>query len=145
MSYTTTQLDTEQRTSIRAHYVTGHFDREEALTRIQNGGFSQLSREQACEVLALPITPHDVAAWTGRQVTEEQIAARLAEVSEPTCCDEPMVHNAFTDQYECMVAFTVLNDEGIDPYLVHPGDLEPEQRAQHAHWKASRRAAGGTA
>lgn len=72
-------LDTEQRTSIRAHYVTGNFDREEAHVRIENGGFSQLTREQAVAVLSLPTSPHDVEEWTGRRITEEQIAAWLAK------------------------------------------------------------------
>lgn len=82
MPYTTESLDTEQRASIRAHYITGHFDHEEALIRIENGGFSPLTREQAIAVLTLPITPNLVWDWTGRHVTEEQIAARLAEVDD---------------------------------------------------------------
>ena len=81
MPHTTTDLDTEQRLSIRAHYITGHFDREEALIRIENGGFSQLTREQAIAVLTLPTSAHDVEAWTGRVFPEDQIAARLAKVN----------------------------------------------------------------
>lgn len=81
MSYTTTNLDTEQRLSTRAHYATGHFDLEEALIRIQNGGFTQLTREQAAEILTAPITSKAVKTYTGRDVTAEQIATRLAEVT----------------------------------------------------------------
>lgn len=81
MPHTTESLDTEQRQGIRAHYITGHLNREQALVRIENGGFSQLTREQATAVLSSPITPDLVWDWTGRHVTEEQIADRLAEVN----------------------------------------------------------------
>jgi hypothetical protein len=81
MNYTTGQLDTEQREGIRASYITGRHDLETALLRIQNGGFSQLTREQAIAVLTQPITPAQVKQWAGKDVTEEQIAARLAEVT----------------------------------------------------------------
>lgn len=81
MSYTASQLETEQREGIRASFITGRFTVEDALIRIQNGGFSQLTREQAIAVLAHPITPAQVKQWSGKDVTEEQIAARLAEVA----------------------------------------------------------------
>jgi hypothetical protein len=81
MGYTTTQLDTEQREGIRASYITGRFTAEDALVRIQNGGFSQLTREQAVAVLTQPITQEQVKEWAGKDVTEEQITARLAEVT----------------------------------------------------------------
>lgn len=81
MPDTMDRLDTEQQTSIRAHYVTGHFAEEEALARIRFGGFFTLDEDRAAEVLAAPITPAVVKEWTGKDVTEEQIAARLAEVS----------------------------------------------------------------
>jgi hypothetical protein len=80
-------------------------------------------------------------SWCGKQRT---VASR-PKASEPICCGDPMIHNSFTGQYECSVAYLVLHDEGIDPYLVDPADLEPAQRAQHAHWMASRRPDGVTA
>lgn len=105
-----------------------------------------------------PVTPHILSNFIYRAAGQSTVAhtrhyaaqllaaadeleRRQAESrrDEPTCCGEPMVHNSFTGQNECMVAFTVLHDEGIDPYLVEPAELEPEQRAQHAHWMASRR------
>lgn len=78
---TANDFDTEQRLGIRAHYITGRHDLETALTRIQNGGFTQLTREQAAEILRQPITAETVKTFTGRDVTDEQIAARLAEVT----------------------------------------------------------------
>lgn len=66
---------------IRAQYVSGNFDRRDALTRIRMGGFTELASSRAEEILAAPITPAVVLAWTAREVTEEQIAARLAEVT----------------------------------------------------------------
>ena len=81
MGYTTTQLDKEQREGIRASFITGRFSADDALLRIQNGGFCQLTHEQAIEILAQPITPQQVKEWSGKDVTEEQITARLAEVS----------------------------------------------------------------
>lgn len=79
MPHTMDSLDTEQRIGIRAAYITGHFNREEALIRIQNGGFSQLTRDEAIYVLSQPITPALVRELTGREITAEQIAARLVE------------------------------------------------------------------
>lgn len=61
---------------------------------------------------------------------------------EPVCCGDPMIHNSFTSQYECSVAYLVLHDEGIDPYGCAVEDLEPEQQAQHMHWMESRRPDG---
>lgn len=81
MSYTASELDTDQRLSIRAHYITGRHGLETALLRIQNGGFTQLTREQAAEILTAPITSKAVKTFTGRAVTDEQVAARLAEVT----------------------------------------------------------------
>lgn len=81
LSMTTTEFESEQRMGIRAHYASGHFNLEEALIRIQNGGFTQLTREQAAEILATPIRVETVKAFTGRDVTDGQIAARLAEVA----------------------------------------------------------------
>lgn len=81
MRMTASELDTEQRPGIRAHYITGRHDLETSLLRIQNGGFSQLTRDQAVEVLSAPITVATVKTLTGRDVTDEHIAARLAEVT----------------------------------------------------------------
>jgi predicted glycosyl hydrolase (DUF1957 family) len=81
MKMTAAGLDTEQRLGIRAHYITGRHDLETALLRIQNGGFTQLTREQAVEILTAPITAATVKTFTGRDVIDGQIAARLAEVT----------------------------------------------------------------
>lgn len=71
----------EMNEGVRAHYASGHFDLETALTRIQNGGFVPVSRARAAEILAEPIDARVVMDCTGRDVTDEQIAARMAEVS----------------------------------------------------------------
>lgn len=52
-----------------------------AMKRCRRCRNSQLTREQAIAVLAHPITPAQVKQWSGKDVTEEQIAARLAEVA----------------------------------------------------------------
>ncbi len=71
----------EMNDSIRSHYITGHFDLETALARTENAGLVTLPRERAVDLLRQPITPYRVKVLTGKDVTEEQIAARLAEVS----------------------------------------------------------------
>jgi hypothetical protein len=68
------------RLGIRAAYITGRYTREDALTRIENNAPVSLSHEEALAILAAPITPELVRGSTGQDVTEEQIAARLAEV-----------------------------------------------------------------
>ncbi len=68
---------------IRAHYASGHFDLDTALDRIQFGGMHSMPRTRAAEILRQPISVNDVrrvAGKSGRQATEESIAARLAEV-----------------------------------------------------------------
>lgn len=54
------------------------------------------------------------------------------------CCGEPMVHNSFSNQYECYDTFAALHEQGIDPYLVEPADLNTSDRAAWEHWAASR-------
>lgn len=71
----------ELRVSIRAHYCSGWLDLETALSRTQAGGFVTLSREEAAGVLRQPISVEVVKELTGKDITEEQIAARLAEVT----------------------------------------------------------------
>lgn len=66
--------------SIRAYYYVGHFGLEEALSRIQNSGTVTLPREQAMEILRESISVDRAQQFTRRDVTEELIAARLAEV-----------------------------------------------------------------
>jgi hypothetical protein len=81
---TATELTAEQQLGIRAHYITGHHGLETALLRIQNGGFVSVSRDRAAEILRQPISVETVKALTGRSgqdITEEQIAARLAKVT----------------------------------------------------------------
>lgn len=67
--------------SLRAHYVTGHFDLETTITRTQHGGLVDLTREQAVKLLQQPITPYRVKVLTGKDVTEGLITAKLAEVN----------------------------------------------------------------
>jgi hypothetical protein len=74
-------LASERELSIRAHYVSGHFNLQEALDRIRMGGFTELATSLAEDILRKPISPTAVRSCTGRNVTEEQIADRLAEVT----------------------------------------------------------------
>ncbi len=67
--------------SIRAHYVTGQVDLDTALDRIQFGGTTVLNRDVAAEILRQPISAEQVKASAGRDVTAEQIAGRLGEVT----------------------------------------------------------------
>lgn len=81
MAMTLAALTAETQRSIQAHFITGHFTLDEALTRIQHGGMTTLTREQAVEVLRSRIMEETVKAYTGRDVTAEEITARLAEVT----------------------------------------------------------------
>jgi hypothetical protein len=73
-------LASEQQLGLRAHYLSGWLDLDTALARIQVGGFETLTRERAAEILSVPLTVEQVKAHTRRDVSEEQITARLAEV-----------------------------------------------------------------
>lgn len=77
----TSELTDDINLGIRAHYVTGWFDLDTALDRIQFGGLTVLNRRVAAQILRQPITTEQVKARTGRDVTDEQIAGRLAEVT----------------------------------------------------------------
>lgn len=74
-------LMSEIHDNIQSHYITGYYDLDTALARIQNGGMVELPRDRAITILTRPITPYRVKRLAGRDVTEEQIAARLAEVT----------------------------------------------------------------
>lgn len=45
MSHSVADLTNERNLGIRASYITGHFDRDTALARIQFGGFATLTEE----------------------------------------------------------------------------------------------------
>lgn len=62
---------------------------------------------------------------------------------DPECCVEPMVHNTFTGEFECLQAYTVLHDHGVDPYLVDPRDLPLRLQGEWEHWNGSRQSDGG--
>lgn len=74
-------LMSEIHDNIQSHYITGYYDLDTALARLQNGGMVELPRERAVAILAKPITPYRVKVLAGRDVTAEQITARLAEVT----------------------------------------------------------------
>ena len=59
-------------------------------------------------------------------------------MAEPICCQTPMVHNSFTEQYECADAYFALHDDDIDPYFADPNDLTEAQRSYLDHWLTSR-------
>lgn len=66
---------------------------------------------------------------------------------EPTCCDEPMVHNSGTGQYECADAYFALLDDNVirdydPPTLIDPETVSGEHRAMFDHWIESMRPDG---
>ena len=69
----------------------------------------------------------------------------MVVVAEPLCCGEPMVHNSFTGQYECAVAYFTLVDEGWGEGALARA-TEDEVGADLApvllHWRASCRPDG---
>lgn len=81
MAMTYSDLMSETNDSIRAHYITGHFDLETAIARIQHGGLVDLPRERAVEILGTPMTVCRAQQFVSREITEELIAARMAEVT----------------------------------------------------------------
>jgi hypothetical protein len=77
-------------------------------------------------------------------------ATRL--ITEPECCNTPMVHNSYTGEWECADAYLALVDEGV---IGDYGDLRSEAvengcacsncrawRALYVHWQESRRPDG---
>lgn len=66
---------------------------------------------------------------------------------EPECCGVPMVHNSYTEEYECADAYFFLVDEGAlgDPEAPHLSPdqirwaLPTEQIDALRHWRQSRR------
>lgn len=80
MPYSIEDLTYQHGLSIRAHYASSHFSLDEALIRLRFGGLYTLTEEQAAAVLRQPISVEQVKDWTGKEITEGQIAARLAEM-----------------------------------------------------------------
>lgn len=74
-------LTSRQQLTIRAHYACGLYSLDEALHRLRFDGVYTLTEQQASKVLSRPIPAVTVRELTGRDVTEEQIAARLTEVN----------------------------------------------------------------
>lgn len=61
-------------------------------------------------------------------------------MSEPRCCGEPMVHNSFTNMYECASAYFALADEGFDEGVLTrttAEDVGGVLAPTLAHWRAS--------
>lgn len=63
--------------------------------------------------------------------------------TEPLCCGEPMVHNSFTEEYECSAAYFMLVDEGFDDGwtpldALTAGDVGPDMAEFLEHWRKSR-------
>jgi len=60
---------------------------------------------------------------------------------EPMCCGEPMVHNSWTSEHECAVAYFALVDEGIGEGALERAtaeDVGPALVEALEHWRASR-------
>ncbi|MCW6003938.1 hypothetical protein K1W54_04980 [Micromonospora sp. CPCC 205371] len=63
--------------------------------------------------------------------------------AEPMCCGTPMVHNSWTEEYECADAYFRLLDDGVlDGTLallaVDDEHLTPYQRERYEHWRTVR-------
>lgn len=58
----------------------------------------------------------------------------------PVCCDEPMVHNSFTEEHECAVAYFELSDAGYGdcPALLWSADVPAALAPTLEHWRSSR-------
>jgi hypothetical protein len=59
----------------------------------------------------------------------------------PKCCGEPMVHNSWTGEWECAVAYFALVDEGDAEDIIGaltPEDVGPDLAETLAHWRGSR-------
>lgn len=69
-------------------------------------------------------------------------------MADPTCCNAPMVHNSYTGEHECSVAYFGLLDDGLlsnvggFALMVEVGALDLDNRALYEHWQASRRPDG---
>jgi hypothetical protein len=60
---------------------------------------------------------------------------------EPECCGDPMVHNSWTGEWECAVAYFALADEGAAGDIIEtltPEDVGPDLVETLAHWRGSR-------
>ena len=65
--------------TIRAEYLAGLIDLTTALDRLEANGMYR-HRPWSTALLSRPMSPERVRHFAGADVTEEQIAARLAEV-----------------------------------------------------------------
>ena len=69
-------------------------------------------------------------------------------MTEPTCCNEPMVHNSRTGEYECSAAYFGLLDDGLlsdvggFALAVDVESLDQDSRKLYEHWLESRRPDG---
>lgn len=61
-------------------------------------------------------------------------------MDEPLCCGEPMVHNSFTEEYECAVAYFALSDAGFGdmPATLWSADVPAALAPMLEHWRNSR-------
>lgn len=63
-------------------------------------------------------------------------------MSEPECCGKPMVHNSFTEEFECADAYFELLDDGVlDEVIADRSDadaMNDHQRERYEHWKSTR-------
>lgn len=69
--------------SVRAHYITGHFDRETAVARIQHAGFEDRTEAEAGALLDTPMSLGLVLVYAGRAVCEHCEGMPAAELA---CC-----------------------------------------------------------
>lgn len=61
--------------------------------------------------------------------------------TEPMCCNTPMVHNSWTEEYECADAYFQLLDDGVLGDVAQRSNtdaMNDYQRGRYEHWLASR-------
>lgn len=65
-------------------------------------------------------------------------------MAEPECCNTPMVHNSWTDEWECADAYFALVDAGVfsdGESFEHSGSWTVREfvalRKLHEHWRTS--------
>lgn len=62
--------------------------------------------------------------------------------TEPMCCGTPMVHNSWTEEYECADAYFALLDNGVigesATLMVDEDSLTDHERERYEHWRTSR-------
>lgn len=77
--FTPAEIGDPTNQGVRAGYLSGRNTLDQSLDELERNGVRP--RERAAALLARPMSPERVLTWAGREVTAEQITARLAEAN----------------------------------------------------------------